>query len=456
MTEAKAGRTIVELLNCRGRLWAGGDAAEATFDVFVDRCGRPTFRMTPRPLDETNVWLMGAGESSGRHVAPLSLEGVAPDGRRVFSEHLYITKWGSETSAGATTVSVDGAPSHLLIRPEAAVSESATAAGAAVKYFVPGILGFRQQAVASLSGRLTLEAQTRLGKAGEISGALVIEADEDETRPLDEWLESCERDCRRVLEILSLVEGRFFRACARDIWCGESWVRTDIWEAPGPGSEAEPVWYSLNLDPFIQLAVRAYTDELRESRGLDVAIEWFFAHSTYVEVKLATAQATLEHLVRCFEEARGLSGSALPRSVFREKVRPQLENAIDAVVADLAGVVDAPALRTAEGLLRGKLGGLNALTIRERLIRMLAAESVPYDGLAEAINDAFGARSSVLHGSKGNSNTSGEYVRHVAVLRELVKRIILTLLGFRGRYISYLNGVDDVDFPPAGPTVVKE
>jgi hypothetical protein len=195
---------------------------------------------------------------------------------------------------------------------------------------------------------------------------------------------------------------------------------------------------------------------LRESRGLDVAIEWFFAHSNYVEVKLATAQATLEYLVKCFEGARDLSGSALPKEVFVKGVRPQLESAIDAAVAGLAGVVNEPTLKISEELMRAKLGGLNAFTIRERLLRMLDTDGVPYQGLAEAIKKAISARSGILHGSRANSNASIENVRHVAVLRELVKRIILTLLNFRGRYISYLNGVDDIDFPPVGPTIVRE
>lgn len=455
MNEARTTRTI-ELANCHGRIWAGSDSTEATFDVLVDRCGRLTFKMTPRPLEATNLWLMRAGEPSGRHIQPLSFDGLAEGGRHVSSEHLYVTRWGSETSAEATTVNIDGAPSHLLITPDPRNAEPTTAMGAAVKYFVPSIVGFRQQTVNVSSGKLTLRAQTRLDAECEISGTLLIEAAKGESRPFSEWLETCDRDCRRVLEILSFVEGRFFRECARDILCDNSWIRTDVWEAPAPGSEAEPVWYSLNLDPFIQLAVLGYTDELRESRGLDVAIEWFFAHSRYVEVKLATAQATLEYLVTCFEGARGLPGSALPKDVFMDSVRPRMESAISAALESLAGVVNEPVLRMSGEFFRAKLGVLNALTIREKLFRMLDADGVPYEGLADAIKKAISARSGILHGSRGKSRVAGENVRHVAVLRELVKRIILTLLGYRGRYISYLNGVEGVEFPPVGPTIVRE
>ena len=455
MSEEETGKKLLDLHGCLGRIWAGSDACNATFDVSVDRSGRTTFKMAPQPLDETNVWLMGAGDSAGRLVKPVAFEGQAPDGCRIRSDSLYVTRWGSNSIEGAAMVSVDDAPSHLRMEPGKETGEPASAASAVVKYLVPGVLGFRQQTAMTSSGKLTFSAQTRLKDASEVSGILRIEATKDEARSLAEWLENCERECRRILEILSLVEGRFFIACSRDIWCGENWTGTDSWEPRYFGPAAEPLWYPQNLDPFIQLAVRTYSDALRESRGLDVAIPWFFAHSSYVEVKLTTVQATLEYLVTSFERSRGFSGSALPKELFLEHLRPGFEAAIDTAVGRLQDIVDAETLGKADELFRAKIGGMNALTIRERLFRMLDEDRVPYAGLQDPVKAAIAARGSIVHGSKGIPGESGAYIRHIAVLRELVKRIILTLLGYRGKYISYLNGVEEVDFPPAAPTVVK-
>jgi len=258
-----------------------------------------------------------------------------------------------------------------------------------------------------------------------------------------------------MLEVLSLVEGRFFTAGARDLRVGDRWVRSEIWEPSPRGAAAEPLWYSLDLLPFVEVAARGYTETLRESRGLDVAIESFFAHSSYLEVKLVTVQTTLEYLVGAFERANALSGSVLSKDEFTQHVRPKMEAAIDEVIRGLPTEIGESSIKRAEELFDAKLGGLNALTIRERLFRMLGSDGVPYAGLELPIRDAIRTRGGTVHGRGTSPGQSSEYVRHIAVLRELVKRIFLTLVGYKGRYISYLNGSEDVDFPPTTATVVK-
>jgi hypothetical protein len=74
----------------------------------------------------------------------------------------------------------------------------------------------------------------------------------------------------------------------------------------------------------------------------------------------------------------------------------------------------------------------------------------------DEVHAAIGARNDVVHDAQYDSSESNVRLwRHVSILRELVLRIILTLLGYKGRYASFLDGFKWRNFPPAEDDEVK-
>ncbi len=69
----------------------------------------------------------------------------------------------------------------------------------------------------------------------------------------------------------------------------------------------------------------------------------------------------------------------------------------------------------------------------------------------EGMKGAIRARNSVIH--RGHQQEADDALPdlwdHMTLAREIVVRFILTLVGFRGRYICHWGGMHDAVFPPA-------
>jgi len=64
------------------------------------------------------------------------------------------------------------------------------------------------------------------------------------------------------------------------------------------------------------------------------------------------------------------------------------------------------------------------------------------------IKHAIDARNLVVHRGLFRSEKERRLHEYVVLLRELLKRIFLTLLGYKGQYFSLLNGPQWLRFPP--------
>lgn len=68
---------------------------------------------------------------------------------------------------------------------------------------------------------------------------------------------------------------------------------------------------------------------------------------------------------------------------------------------------------------------------------------------------AIDARNKIIHTGR-HDIPHEELTMHVAALRELLKRIVLTLLNYQGTYISFLDGQETVTFPPTNTTITPD
>jgi len=135
-----------------------------------------------------------------------------------------------------------------------------------------------------------------------------------------------------------------------------------------------------------------------------------------------------------------------PKNGFKT-LRKVVKQRIDKWSTDEANIADGIV-----GELDEKLAELNRRSLRNNLITLTQRWSVPLDGIGEdKINAAKKARDLIVH--RGHYSNDGQDVNddlweHVTVIREIVVRFLLTAIGYRGGYFSYLGGYHDAQFPP--------
>jgi hypothetical protein len=215
----------------------------------------------------------------------------------------------------------------------------------------------------------------------------------------------------------------------------------------GTGPAFDGVFHYLNLQPVLELAINRYTDELCESTGLAVALEWFVHHPRYAELQLISASTALEHLIVSFVKKHG-APRIVPLELF-EELAAKMKSVCQEAMRD----AEEPRRRAIERL-RNKLAQINDGSLKDKLESLIETYGVPLAGLdIKQISDAITARNLVVHRGLYRSESESEGIQqHVAVLRELLKRIFLVLLRYEGEYFSLLTGPQWVHFPPAPQT----
>jgi hypothetical protein len=196
------------------------------------------------------------------------------------------------------------------------------------------------------------------------------------------------------------------------------------------------------LQPAIETALNNYTPELRQDTGLDVAIAWSLMNSRYSEADFLAAMTALEHLIYVYS-ARNPQGRIVGKGDFRNKIQPVIEDALRTALASLG--IRSGDSRVAEMV--ENLGKINERSLRDHLEAFLAYHGVPVDKPKEVIKILVKLRNDIVHRGQASPENQPHLEKLLAVLRELLARVFLTLLRYRGPYFSYLAGCEIKQFP---------
>jgi len=102
--------------------------------------------------------------------------------------------------------------------------------------------------------------------------------------------------------------------------------------------------------------------------------------------------------------------------------------------------------------LDGKLADLNRRPLLARLRLIAKRWGVPLGDINEtSLRAAKNARDRIVHRGQyydDAKESDADLWTHVTVVREVAARFFLTAIGYKGRYISYIGGHHDADFPP--------
>ena len=208
------------------------------------------------------------------------------------------------------------------------------------------------------------------------------------------------------------------------------------------------IFHPRNQQPVFDAAVNSFFNPPFEVKNLFFAIEWFAMEAMYNEVRLVNAMTVLENLIASnLEDNDALIQPKKDFEKTRRALRAVLRRCIGKWSTDDAKKADEIVMELNE-----RLADLNRRSILQKLAALAKRWSVPLDGISEdKIKAAKQARDLIVHRGHYYDNGKEEgndLWEHVTVVREIVVRFLLTAIGYRGVYFSYIGGCHDAQFPP--------
>ena len=295
-------------------------------------------------------------------------------------------------------------------------------------------------------GRLVMSGQHSVDDKNAVTGSVVVESI---SVPDDVavWRADTEKLLEHIRRIMSLAASSLLRAPIFEFFCGDD-VEVVMWSQIRQESSAFRVVHFLAQEAIFEAAIKSFFDPPVVVKNLFFAIEWFGMDAEYSEVRLVAAMTALENLI----DANSLDEEALiqPRRDF-EKTRRTLRKVIRACLKQWPP-------SDGEGLLEElneKLADVNRRPLLAKLDLLAKRWGVPLEDISQkSLRAAKNARDRIVHRGhyyEDAKDSDADLWTHVVVVREIAVRFLLTAIGYKGRYISYLGGYHDADFPPLSP-----
>ncbi|MCP4676994.1 MAG: hypothetical protein GY854_16040 [Deltaproteobacteria bacterium] len=407
------------------------------FTLGISRLGEVSIDLRPLQRDSSNSsellmlferLKLGDGD---RSVLMFSLAGRTDSGTEVWTDHAYLC----DLSLGGSPVIKRATASAGEINmsfPEAAAGGSGCRV--LVEYLSQGQVGWAYGPIESDLGEFQSSASPKAEEAKDKFGQITIERDMPDD--LTGWLADCDALVNRVLEIVSLAQGRWLEPVARNLYVDSKQVARRLRPREMRKHQIAHLLHHLEPEPIFHLALKTYTPQLAAETGLGVALSWMLSDASYTEHRMLHFLVAFESLVSHFGAK---TAGAVEKRIYRTAVRPALDSALEALVAD--GVIGA----ASAGVLKARLASTNYPTFFEKFEQLIGHYGVPVEDLRPDLREVVvKCRNDLVHRGLLAQDERGKAELHrlCDLAEELLKRIVLTILGYEGQYISPLYNLD--------------
>ena len=423
-----------------GTMSAAGQEARVRFRLKVLPSGALTLRFRRMQLTKGNAWIMRHWDSKESVVAIYTLEAKSESGAEFRTERLYFRGLSRMSGERGTYMKLVGDCQT------ATISLAVESGGATIIQRLQGFEGFRSNTTECPLGKVAMAGNTPLPKGGALSGLLHIRPPPN--TDLAAWRPEADALLRHIVHIMSFAGAQSIKVPIEEFWAPDRWTLA-YREQNTSSPTRQNVFHPLDLKAIFELAVSSYFTPAIEVKRLYFAIEWFTMTASHTEVRLVAAMTALENLLDAnLPEKDGQLVDAKAFKTVTMTVRHTLREELGAVMT--------PEL---EQSLSAKLVDVNRRSLDHKLQALLDRWGVPMTGLRPAeITAAIKARNAIVHqghyyGETPPALQERDLWNHVIIIRELLVRIILTALGFQGRYISFRGGYHMTAFPPQPPAV---
>lgn len=440
---------LSEFKSFLGNLQAGNDTVPVTFRARIDGAGEVEFDFDAIALTKETSFITKWGCGEGSRPSYFSLSGKAEDGTEFKTENLHFNSLSKgENEEAGHFMSLIGGCSRAEFRRKLAVPTPKLT----LRMWVKGFQNYGQLYSKCRLGVVAMVGEMSIDDPDTIIGHIVVQSDH-EPADLTTWHAEADKLLEHVRRVMSFASAATLKVPIIEFFAGDD-MKLIALSQTRQASAPLRIFHHLNQQPIFDAAVNSFFNPPFEVKNLFFAIEWFAMEATYNEVNLVNAMTALENLV-----ASNLGENdtlIFQEKGFDKKIAPKLRKALRESIEEEAVTTDEA--RTARNImldgLYAKLTGVNRRSIFQKL--MILADnkhwSVPLDGIGkDKIEKAIKARNRIVH--RGHYYDEGkeggdDLWEHVTVVREIVVRFLLTAIGYRGGYYSYIGGCHNAQFPP--------
>ena len=428
-----------------GRLSISAQSVGLTFKLSIDAAGEIQFEFPKLPLTKQTEFIRTEHHKSGPTTSDFVLEGQAADGTSIRTDrfNLQSANWNWNQQEGRTISIAGNCTTAALVR------RSDPTPIPILTMYLRGFSNFGSLHATSKLGAIAMNGM-RHDKTTDVNIITGWVAIQPETLPDDvgQWRKDAGELIEHLRRVMSLASATMLKAPAIEFRFNETReieMRSQITQKPAnlliiPDMAQEAI-FETAVSSFFASAIKA--------DNFNFAVEWFAMDATYNEVRLVNAMTALENLVN--SNLATSDRLIQDHKQFEKTTRPAIRSQIRTIIADWPS--DEANAFVAE--LNEKLPELNRRSFINKIYKLAELWSVPLAKISrEEISAAIQARNNIVH--RGHYYDDGERSNddlvqlwdHVMCVRELVVRFLLTVVGYRGPYISYIGGFHNAEFPP--------
>ncbi len=427
-----------------GLLQANGSEITLSFSARIDQAGEVEFDFVPLALSNDTRFIMDNWRSEGSKVRCYSLYGKSEDGFEFKTDDLYFNSLGpiSSKETGSFMCLKGGCSSAKFYRK---LSEPISKP--IIRLYVKGFQNFRQLKSNCLLGTVTMDGKRAIDEPDTITGYIEV-LPVTEPANLSEWRSESDKLLEHLRQVMSFASASVLQAPITKYFSGNNLEIVALSQVRQKSAPMRTIHF-LNQQPVFDSAVMSFFNPPIKIKNLFFAIEWFAMDSTYNEVRLINAMTVLENILASnLDDKETLIQPKKEFNKTRKLLRQVIRDCIDKWMPEET--------RRAEEILlelNERLADLNRRSIFKKFQILVDRWSVPLDGISdEDLKAAKRARDLIVHRGhyyEGDQEAAVDLWQHVSVVREIVVRIILTAIGYKGGYCSYLGGYHESQFPPS-------
>jgi len=431
-------KSLSEFTSFMGTLRAGDFNIKTTFSVRIDNRGEVEFSFGTIHLTEETFFIMTHWDNDNSY---FSLSGQSEEGILFKTEHFQFSSVGHQSSKDGTFLNLVGSCSKAEFHRNLTELSPKTV----LHMWLKGFRNFRLLSRKCNLGTVSMAGKTTIEDPDTITGYISVCMD-NEAEDLFVWRKEAEKLLEHLRRVMSFASATVLQTPATEFRSGgELEVLTFSQTRQAPAFMQ--TFHFLNQEPIFEAALNSFFNPPFKTNNLFFAIEWFAMDATYNEVRLVNAMTVLENLVAAnLHDAHAL---IRPAKEF-EKIKTRLRQEIKKCVVKWS-LEESEKANEIVVELNERLSDLNRRSIFHKIKALSQLWSVPLDGISDdEIKAAKKARDLIVHRGhyyQEDKEEQEDLWAHVAVIREVVVRFVLTALGYQGRYISYYGGYHDADFP---------
>ena len=429
MNETSEADPILPPEQFTGKLVIGGQHVPISLTASAGPSGRLELNVEPISPSDAPSGVQALLQSSGKPgntIDEFGLECETSDGKRLTSNSVYLTGHNHNS---------DGL--HIKLRTgEASLRMTAidTHDRPMLLFRLLGFECFPEVRVGAEFGSIVVWGATRTTATDKITG-LIAAKGPDGCQPMS-WRESAEHMLEHLCSVLGFARGALLPTPISEFYEGDT-VEVTFHETGGGYASMMPPLPHLDLGPVVEAAVKNIkaVDDYRDA--FEIAVGWLLVPTTFEEVRFLAGMTALESLTsRLLEKSQTLILGSSESKKFAKRVR---------ALVDEQDFDD-----STKAAIKEKVSELNRRSFVQKIGVLLERRQVARTLIDDAeLTRLVSLRNPIVH--EGAAREDEALLPSILIIREIVVRLVFSMLRFDGTYWSYIGGRHRRRFPDCKP-----